>query len=150
MDGPRAGLIDAAAPALGLRQRGPGGRFQNAGMDTRVDASRAPGHRPAETPTQRLDRLVHSSFSPWTGGLSPVSLALAWADWAWHLGVSPGRQMDLAALGAQALADTWRSADVHAELRTRISLDACEHGVRVSIRVVAVHGRRLHWGVTGS
>ena len=70
--------------------------------------------RPArlpETPTQRLDRLVHSSAAPWTGGLSPVSLALAWADWAWHLGVSPGRQMDLAARAAQAVSATWRGAD---------------------------------------
>ena len=44
--------------------------------------------------------------APLTGGLSPVSLSLAWADWAWHLGVSPGRQMELAALAAQLGADT--------------------------------------------
>ncbi|MDE2614864.1 MAG: polyhydroxyalkanoic acid synthase [Burkholderiales bacterium] len=57
--------------------------------------------RAAESPTQRLDRLVHTSFAPITGGLSPVSLGLAWADWAWHLAVSPGRQMELAALAAR-------------------------------------------------
>ena len=54
-----------------------------------------------ESPTQRLDRLLHTSAAPLTGGLSPVALALAWADWAWHLAVSPGRQMDLAATAAQ-------------------------------------------------
>ncbi|HSQ71581.1 MAG TPA: alpha/beta fold hydrolase, partial [Rubrivivax sp.] len=63
-----------------------------------------------ESPTQRLDRLLHTSAAPLTGGLSPVALALAWADWAWHLAVSPGRQMDLAAAAAQLGADTWRTA----------------------------------------
>ncbi len=63
-----------------------------------------------ESPTQRLDRLVHSSLSPLAGGLSPVSLALALADWAWHLGVSPGRQMDLAALAMRHAQATWRVA----------------------------------------
>ena len=57
-------------------------------------------HAP-ESPTQRLDRLLHASALPLTAGLSPVSLSLAWADWAWHLAVSPGRQMELAALAAQ-------------------------------------------------
>ncbi len=59
-----------------------------------------------ESPTERLDRLLHVAAAPLTGGLSPVSLSLAWADWAWHLGVSPGRQMELAALAAQLGADT--------------------------------------------
>ena len=59
-----------------------------------------------ESPTQRLDRLLHASAAPLTGGLSPVSLSLAWADWAWHLAVSPGRQMELAALAAQLGRDT--------------------------------------------
>jgi polyhydroxyalkanoate synthase subunit PhaC len=64
-----------------------------------------------ETPTERLDRELHAAALPLTGGLSPVSLALAYADWAWHLGVSPGRQMDLAALGVQLAHDTLRGAD---------------------------------------
>ncbi len=64
----------------------------------------APLPRAAESPTQRLDRLVHASWAPYTGSLSPISLALAWADWAWHLGVSPGRQMELAALATQHVA----------------------------------------------
>jgi polyhydroxyalkanoate synthase len=72
-----------------------------------VAAARA---RASETPTQRLDRLLHAGAAPLTGGLSPVSLALAWADWAWHLGVSPGRQMELAALAAQHTAATLRVA----------------------------------------
>ena len=63
-----------------------------------------------ESPTQRLDRLLHAGAAPLTGGLSPVALSLAWADWAWHLAVSPGRQMDLSATAAQLAAETWRTA----------------------------------------
>ena len=61
--------------------------------------------RVEETPTQRLDRLVHAAAAPVSGSLSPISLALAMADWAWHLGVSPGRQMELAALATQLTRD---------------------------------------------
>ena len=56
---------------------------------------------PVESPTQRLDRLLHAAATPLTAGLSPVSLSLAWADWAWHLALSPGRQVELAALATQ-------------------------------------------------
>ena len=64
-----------------------------------------------ESPTARLDRLLHATAAPLTGGLSPVSLALAYADWAWHLGVSPGRQMELAALGVHLARDTLQVKD---------------------------------------
>jgi polyhydroxyalkanoate synthase len=63
-----------------------------------------------ETPTQRLDRLLHASAATLTRGLSPVSLGLAWADWAWHLALSPGRQMELAALAVQLGRDTLGAA----------------------------------------
>jgi polyhydroxyalkanoate synthase len=76
----------------------------------RVPEAPAPTTRRAETPTQRLDRLLHAASAPWTGSLSPVSLGLAWADWAWHLAVSPGRQMDLAARATQLGHDTLRFA----------------------------------------
>ena len=51
----------------------------------------APDHA-EETPYLRLDRLMHASAAPLTAGLSPVSLSLALADWAWHLAASPGHQ----------------------------------------------------------
>ena len=66
--------------------------------------------RAPESPTQRLDRLLHAGSAPLTGSLSPVSLSLAWADWAWHLAVSPGRQTELAGLAAQLAQDTLRVA----------------------------------------
>ncbi len=63
-----------------------------------------------ELPTQRLDRQLHAAAAPYTRGLSPVSLSLAWADWAWHLALSPGRQMELAALATQLARDSARVA----------------------------------------
>lgn len=69
----------------------------------------------SESPTARLDRLLHTAAAPLTGGLSPVSIALAVADWAWHLTTSPGRQMELAALATRLAADTIQGRDeVHA------------------------------------
>ena len=65
-----------------------------------------PPPRATESPTQKLDRLLHAGAAPLFADLSPVSLGLAWADWAWHLGVSPGRQMELAALATQLGRDT--------------------------------------------
>jgi polyhydroxyalkanoate synthase len=50
--------------------------------------------------------LLHASTAPLFASLSPVALALAAADWAWHLGVSPGRQMDLAALAVNLATQT--------------------------------------------
>ena len=64
----------------------------------------------AETPTQKLDRLTQAAIAPLTGGLSPVSLGLATADWAWHLALSPGRQLELAALATRLAGETLRSA----------------------------------------
>ena len=62
--------------------------------------------RQSET-AKALDETFHSQLSRSSMGLSPISLALAGADWAMHLAVSPGRQMVLAqralALAQQAL-----------------------------------------------
>lgn len=42
-----------------------------------------------------LDRAVHASAARVTAGLSPSALAGAYADWAFHLATSPGKQMQL-------------------------------------------------------
>jgi poly[(R)-3-hydroxyalkanoate] polymerase subunit PhaC len=42
------------------------------------------------------DRSLHAMLSRFTMGLSPAALAQAYFDWATHLSVSPGKQMQLA------------------------------------------------------
>ena len=80
-------------------------------MDKRVTRPKAavPPEQASESPTQRLDRLLHASAAELTGGLSPVALSLAMADWGWHLVASPGRQLELAALASRLMADTLKA-----------------------------------------
>ncbi|YAA57716.1 alpha/beta fold hydrolase (plasmid) [Niveispirillum fermenti] len=51
---------------------------------------------PAGATLSVLDRLVHAWMGRLSGSISPAALALAWADWAIHLSVSPGKQAELA------------------------------------------------------
>ena len=51
---------------------------------------------------QGLDQALHAIGSQASMGLSPISLTLAFLDWALHLGTSPGQQM---VLMQQAVAD---------------------------------------------
>lgn len=59
-----------------------------------------------------IDEAFHSQLAKTRMGLSPISLALAYADWLMHLAASPGRQMLLAqhaiALSQQTLTRPWR------------------------------------------
>ncbi|WP_225162995.1 alpha/beta fold hydrolase [Bradyrhizobium sp. BRP56] len=48
------------------------------------------------TGAESIDQLVHAAMARWTGGLSPASLALAFADWQLHLAASPGKRLQLA------------------------------------------------------
>ncbi|MFM8467241.1 MAG: PHA/PHB synthase family protein [Oxalobacteraceae bacterium] len=54
---------------------------------------------------REVDDAVHERLSQFTMGLSPISLALACADWAMHLATSPGRQMELAERAMQLIQD---------------------------------------------
>ncbi|MEW6639602.1 MAG: alpha/beta fold hydrolase [Pseudomonadota bacterium] len=71
------------------------------------DASASDAPQPAASVTalfspETFDRLLHATAARWTGGLSPVGLALAWGDWIAHLAAAPGK---CSALAAQALHD---------------------------------------------
>ena len=54
-------------------------------------AERDPSVRFAES----LDRVAHTWLARWTLGLSPITLGEAYADWALHLAISPGKQLQL-------------------------------------------------------
>ena len=56
----------------------------------------------ARLAAQQLDSQLHAAVAKLSGGLSPISLALAWADWALHLASQPGQAALLAAHGQQA------------------------------------------------
>jgi len=71
-----------------------------------------------DSPSQRLDQHFHAALARWTRSLSLVSPALALADWAAHLSLSPGRRLELAALAQQQAAelvayarDSWQGTD---------------------------------------
>lgn len=57
-------------------------------------------------PLPTLDELVHAELAKVSMGLSPISLALAYADWAMHLSVSPGKQFALMQLATKLYQDT--------------------------------------------
>jgi len=60
-----------------------------------------------DSPTRLLDNQLHVALARMSGSLSPTSALLAFQDWGAHLAASPGKQMELAQLGAaqmQALA----------------------------------------------
>ena len=48
---------------------------------------------PAEHLAQTLDRRAQVAMARMNSGLSPISMALAYTDWALHLAASPGTQV---------------------------------------------------------
>lgn len=55
----------------------------------------------------RWDQDIRAALAATTGGISIASLALAWADWALHLIVSPGRQGKVAGQWCAGTLDDW-------------------------------------------
>ena len=114
-------------------------------MDSLVDRPRAPRSKvgpavsappiPPLTASIKeenpLDRVAHANIAKLCGGFSPLAIAVAAADWALHLGVSPGRQSALAlsAIAEQvSLVDSalapLRGGASHAPMRTSGPLTA--------------------------
>ena len=59
----------------------------------------------ANVETYQADRALHAMVARLTGGISPLALLLAYADWLSHLAVSPQRQIEMA---QEALIDSKR------------------------------------------
>ena len=59
-------------------------------------AAANPAGSGAETLYQTMDRVAHAGVAKATSGLAPTVLGEAWMDWAGHLAMSPGKQMQLA------------------------------------------------------
>ena len=68
---------------------------------------------------ETLDKAVHGHLAKASMGTSPISMTLAYADWALHLAASPGRQMLLAqeatALFRQSLTSPLQQPPVDAD-----------------------------------
>lgn len=50
---------------------------------------------PQEPEAYQADRTLHALFARSTGGLSPIALWLAYADWVSHLATAPQRRMEI-------------------------------------------------------
>ena len=94
---PFAWFDGASAEALARLWRLFGGAASGAGP-ARMPPQRAngaPDRFNDMEPPASIDRLLHASIGRFTAGLSPASLALAYADWAMHLAGAPGKQQQL-------------------------------------------------------
>jgi len=57
--------------------------------------STRPHQHPDRAPGEELDRLAQAALARMFSGLSPISLTLAYTDWALHMATSPGSQARL-------------------------------------------------------
>lgn len=65
------------------------------------EADRAAFPAATDTVLQDIDMGLAAQVARLTGGLSPIALYQAWADWAAHLAGSPGKQVELGAKAAR-------------------------------------------------
>lgn len=73
-------------------------RSPQAAEDRRLDAP-----RDAAAQTSRLDQQLRGRVASLLGGQSPWAAVQAWEDWAYHLALSPMRQIDLWRSSAEAM-----------------------------------------------
>ncbi len=100
--------------------------------------------RPAENPFALLDRSLHANFGRLTAGLSPAALGAAYLDWAVHLMVSPGRQLELAGTAMAGLVDNIVFA---AQCATGAASDPCSCALPQDTRFRAPEWRTAPYNV---
>ena len=82
--------------------------------------------------TDAADRALHANLAQFTGGLSPAALAGAYWDWAVHLAVSPGKQMQLAEKACAQGGAAWRICRARRLLMARVRRGASSRCRRTS------------------
>ena len=81
---------------------------QSLALNLKPQSAMQPAPAPAhDRPDIDLDHIVRAAIAKTFGGLSPLSLAGAWFDWAAHLALSPGMQTRLAEAAAGMMAENW-------------------------------------------
>jgi polyhydroxyalkanoate synthase subunit PhaC len=108
---PRASRFSRECPRVGSSTHylsGKNERLERILMDTRsrtasTDHPALPQYPAARAPAdvfRSLDYRKEAAIARLTGGLSPASLSLAFADWMIHLASAPGKRAELASLAA--------------------------------------------------
>ena len=70
----------------------------------------SPDETAETTVYQKIDLAVHAGVAKATSGLAPSVLSEAWMDWAIHLAVSPGKQMQLMESAMKNAQSFWTQA----------------------------------------
>lgn len=78
---------------------------------SKFDLFGQPSIPPLDGVAQTLDRAALATVAGVTKGLSPATMALAWADWAIHLASSPGKQLQLTGLFLQQISAMGQASD---------------------------------------
>ena len=78
-------------------------------MDKPADAKRGPEVATAKEPSvyEKIDQVAHAAVAKATSGIAPSVLGEAWTDWAVHLAVSPGKQLQLFESAMRSLQELW-------------------------------------------
>jgi polyhydroxyalkanoate synthase subunit PhaC len=65
---------------------------------------------PQPTLFEAIDRVAHARVARATSGVAPSVLVEAWTDWAVHLAVSPGKQLELTTSAVETARAFWADA----------------------------------------
>jgi poly[(R)-3-hydroxyalkanoate] polymerase subunit PhaC len=114
-------LVHTGVDDASMSERRPAGAGVIAASPASNARTGARETRPARR-TWAIDRAVRAGISRLTVGLAPTALAAAFFDWAVHLAVSPGKQLELA---AHALAAAVENAEFAARCAHGAAADPC-------------------------
>jgi polyhydroxyalkanoate synthase len=98
----------------------------------------------AEGPFSPLDRSLRADLGKLTGGISPAALGGAYLDWAIHLMVSPGRQLELAHKAMTGMID---NAGFAVRCAAGAAEDPCRHALSQDTRFRAPEWQKAPYSV---